>query len=165
MPLPVQPLPPASHLPLILPGWLLRHFSLRRLRLMLPLIALPPLINVPAGCCGTSCCAASILRQLSSRHRLSQRAGWLLRRLSSCRPHVCACEGQPTIRWWRCSSKGQLTVSGRHHPSLSCAVAIVCCCMSRVSPTAPRRHPHPHINKGWPTMPRHLIMIARAGGN
>ncbi len=66
LPLNAQPPPPASHSPLVLPGWLSGHFSLRRLCLTSPLVAPPPLIDVPAGCCVASRRAASVLRQLSS---------------------------------------------------------------------------------------------------
>jgi hypothetical protein len=97
LPLDAHPLPPASHLPLLLPGWLLHHFSLSRLCITSPLIAPPPLIDALAGCCVASCCATSTLHQLSSRRRLSRCTGWLSRRLSSCRPLICASEGQPTM--------------------------------------------------------------------
>jgi hypothetical protein len=40
---------------LVLPGWLLRHFSLCCLHLTLPLILPPPLIDTPAGCCVALC--------------------------------------------------------------------------------------------------------------
>jgi hypothetical protein len=163
LPLNAQPSPPASHWPLVLPGWFLRHFSLRRFRLTLPLFAPPPLIDVPAGCCLASHCAASALHQLSSCRRLLHRAGWLLRCLSSCHPLVRVGEGQLTIRLRQHSSKGQLTVLRCH-----CGYPLVrCChcrhCTSRVSPMAPRCHPHPCVNKGWPTMPRCLVIITRPG--
>jgi hypothetical protein len=162
MPIDVQPPPPAFHLSLVLPGWLSR---LLRLHLTLPLVVPLTLINVPAGCCIASRRAASALYQLSSHHPLLQHASWLSLSLSSCRPLVCACEGQPTIRWRRRLSKGRLTVSRHHHhyPLMHCCHC--CHCMSRVSPMAPRCHHRPHVNKGWPMMPRRLVIIARVGGN
>jgi hypothetical protein len=84
--------------PLVLPGWLSSHFSLHHLRLTLPLAALPPLIDAPAGCCVASHCAASSSCQLSSRHRLSRHASWLSRRLLSYRPLVRVSKGRLTMR-------------------------------------------------------------------
>ena len=71
----------------------------------------------------------------------------------------------PSHWWQRRSRKGQSAVSRRHRrfPLVHCCHCR--CCTSRVLLTAPRRHRCPRMKKGWPMLPRHLVIIARAGGN
>ncbi len=125
-----------------------------RLLSMCRLVVVSPLFPPPPPC-------------ISSPHATASHnpPSWLLRCLSSCRPLVCAGEGQPTIRWRRCSSKGQLMVL-KHHRRYPLVRYCHCRhCKSRVSQTVPRHHCCPHMNKGWPTKSRRLVIIVRARGN
>ncbi len=155
MPLPLNAqLPPgAFHLPLVFLGWLLCHFllcrltphipsrcaatthqrtgrllgylSLRHLRIASPLIMPPPLIDMLAGCCITSCHAAFALHQLSSCHHLLQCTGWMSHQISSFCPIVCVSEGRSTM-------------ARRHCPGRQCR----CHHTSMGKSTMPRCHCH-----------------------